>query len=212
MDATAELFHDDVHYVDGIAHIDEFELNMDMAEGWVGLPIIHSTKRVLGPRFESPPWSLLYLKHQQDGPFWRDRVRPLSDITIPSFLIGGLLDGYRDNVTDMLMQSGADKAIVGPWNHTFPNDASRVRGSNGATRRCAGSIIGSKGRDNGTEKDPRLVIYMQHWHPPDPALQSVPGEWRREDAGPRRKRRHFVIPAGRITRWQVPRRPRLRIN
>jgi len=23
-----------VHYVDGIAHIDEFELNMDMAEEW----------------------------------------------------------------------------------------------------------------------------------------------------------------------------------
>ena len=33
VDATAELFHDDVHYVDGIAHVDEFELNMDMAEG-----------------------------------------------------------------------------------------------------------------------------------------------------------------------------------
>ena len=27
VDATAELFHDDVHYMDGMAHIDEFELN-----------------------------------------------------------------------------------------------------------------------------------------------------------------------------------------
>ncbi len=25
---------------------------------------------------------------------------------------------------------------------------------------------------------------MQHWHPPDPKLASVPGEWRREDAWP----------------------------
>src|SRR5947209_1410416 len=33
VDATAELFHDDVHYIDGIVHIDEFELNMDMAQG-----------------------------------------------------------------------------------------------------------------------------------------------------------------------------------
>jgi hypothetical protein len=32
--------------------------------------------------------------------------------------------------------------------------------------------------------DPRLVIYMQHWHPPDPNLQTVPGEWRREDMWP----------------------------
>ena len=41
-----------------------------------------------------------------------------------------------------------------------------------------------KGRDTGVEHDPRLVIYMQHWHPPDPNLESVPGEWRREDVWP----------------------------
>jgi len=64
------------------------------------------------------------LRHQRDGPFWRDRVQPLSEITTPSFLIGGLQDGYRDNVPDMLMKSEAPiKAIVGPWNHSFPNDA-----------------------------------------------------------------------------------------
>ena len=48
MHATAELFHDDVHYVDGIAHVDEFELNMDMAEGWVGAPDYSLDEKVLG--------------------------------------------------------------------------------------------------------------------------------------------------------------------
>ena len=76
VDATAELFHDDVHYMDGMAHIDEFELNMDMAEGWTGAPDYTLDEKVLGPRFDAPPWSLLYLKHQHDGPFWSDRVRP----------------------------------------------------------------------------------------------------------------------------------------
>jgi hypothetical protein len=47
-DATAELFHDDVHYVDGIAHIDEFELNMDMAEGWTGAPDYTLMKKFWG--------------------------------------------------------------------------------------------------------------------------------------------------------------------
>ena len=46
-------------------------------------------------------------------------MRPLKEITIPSFLIGGLLDGYRDNVTDMLMQgerSGeGDRGAVEPY-------------------------------------------------------------------------------------------------
>jgi len=183
--ATAELFHDDVHYIDGMAHVDEFELNMDMAEGWIGAPDYSLDEKVLGPRFDSAPWSLLYLRHQHDGPFWRDRVRPLSEITIPSFLIGGLQDGYRDNVTDMLMKSKAPiKAIVGPWNHSFPNDADfgpRVEWRDQAVRWFDYWL---KGRDTGVKNDPRLVFFMQHWHPPDPNLQSVPGEWRREDVWP----------------------------
>src|SRR5204862_4929464 len=56
VDATAELFHDDVHYIDGIVHIDEFELNMDMAQGWTGAPDYTLDEKILGPRFETPPW------------------------------------------------------------------------------------------------------------------------------------------------------------
>ncbi|HVI08731.1 MAG TPA: CocE/NonD family hydrolase, partial [Candidatus Binatia bacterium] len=102
-----------------------------------------------------------------------------------SFLIGGLLDGYRDNVPDMLMQSsGPVKAIVGPWNHTYPNDAApgpQIEWRNEAVRWFDHWL---KGRDTGVEGDPRLVIYMQHWHPPDPNLENVPGDWRREDTWP----------------------------
>ena len=183
--ATSELFHDDVHYIDGMAHVDEFELNMDMAQGWVGAPDYPLDEKTLGPRFNSPPWSLLYLRHQHDGPFWRDRVRPLSEITMPTFLIGGLQDGYRDNVTDMLMKSKAPiKAIVGPWSHSFPNDADfgpRVEWRDQAVRWFDYWL---KGRDTGVMNDPRLVVYMQHWHPPDPNLETVPGEWRRADGWP----------------------------
>lgn len=194
VDATAELFHDDVHYVDGMAHIDEFELNMDMAEGWVGAPDYSLDERVLGPRFDSPPWSLLYLKRQHDGPFWRERVRPLREITTPSFLIGGLLDGYRDNVPDMLLQSKAPlKAIVGPWNHTFPNDAvpgPQIEWRDQAVRWFDYWL---KGQDTGVLQDPRLIIYVQHWHPPDPNLQTVPGEWRREDVWPPKDVRNTTL-------------------
>jgi uncharacterized protein len=183
--ATAELFHDDVHYVDGMAHIDEFELNMDMAEGWVGAPDYSLAEKVLGPRFDSPPWSLLYLKHQHDGPFWRDRVRPLNEITIPTFLIGGMQDGYRDNVTDMLMKSKAPiKAMVGPWNHSFPNEPDFGPKLEWRDQAVRWFDYWLKGRDTGVREDPRLVIFVQHWHSPDPTLQEVPGEWRREDSWP----------------------------
>jgi predicted acyl esterase len=185
MHATAELFHDDVHYMDGMAHVDEFELNMDMAEGETAPPDYTLDEKKLSLRFDTPPWSLTYLKHQHDGAFWRSPVHPLSEIKIPSFLIGGMLDGYRDNVPDMLMKSKAPiKAIVGPWNHSFPNDAvpgPTIDWQYEATRWWDYWL---KGRDTGVLQDPRLVIYMQHWHPPDPNLENVPGEWRREDRWP----------------------------
>jgi len=93
----------------------------------------------------------------------------------------------RDSVTDMLQQTRAPlKAIMGPWNHTFPNDAvpgPKIEWRDQAVRWWDYWL---KGRDNGVLRDPKLVIYMQHWHRPDPNLENVPGEWRREDVWPPR--------------------------
>lgn len=184
-DATAELFHDDIHFIDGIAHIDEFELNMDMAPGMTGAPDYTLDEKILGPRFDAAPWSLLYLKNQHDGRFWRSPVRPYSEITTPCFLIGGLQDGYRDSIPDMLEQTKAPiRALVGPWNHTFPHDAAfgpRIEWREDAVRWWDYWL---KGRDTGVLEDPRLTIYMQHWHAPNPNLEEVPGEWRQEDRWP----------------------------
>ena len=194
VDATAELFHDDVHYIDGMAHVDEFELNMDMAPGITGAPDYTLDEKILGPRFDALPWSLLYFKHQHDGPFWRSPVRSYGEIRIPCFLIGGLLDGYRDSVTDMLEQTPAPlKAIVGPWNHDFPHEAvpgPQIEWRDDAVRWWDYWL---KGRDTGVLNDPKLVIYMQHWHPPNPKLENVPGEWRREDSWPPRQVQDIVL-------------------
>ncbi len=194
VDATAELYHDDIHYIDGMAHIDEWELNMDMAPGMTGAPDYTLDEKVLGARFDAPPWTLLCLKHQHDGPFWRSPVRPYSEIKVPSFLIGGLQDGYRDNIPDMLMQTKAPiKALVGPWNHTYPHNADfgpLIEWREEAVRWWDYWL---KGRDTGVLQDPRLVIYVQHWHPPDVSLKSIPGEWRREDVWPPREAKNTTL-------------------
>ena len=185
VDATAELFHDDVHYMDGMAHVDEFEVGMDMDQGETGAPDYTLDEKVLGPRFDSPPWSLLYFQHQRDGSFWRSPVRPLSEIQIPCFLIGGLQDGYRDSIPAMLEQTKAPlKAIIGPWNHSFPDDADFGPHINWRHEAVRWWDYWLKGRDTGVLHDPRLVIFMQHWHPPDPSLEAVPGDWRIENAWP----------------------------
>jgi uncharacterized protein len=183
--ATDELFHDDIHYIDGMLHIDEFELNMDMVPGMTGAPDYTLDENVLGPRFNAPPWSLLYLKHQHDGPFWRRPVRPLSEIKVPSFLIGGMMDGYRDSIPAMLEQTKAPiKAIVGPWNHSYPSDGDFSPQFEWHEEAVRWWDYWLKGRDTGVLQDPKLVIYMRHWYPPDMTLETIPGEWRREDAWP----------------------------
>ncbi len=112
-------------------------------------------------------------------------MRPLSEIKVPCFLIGGMLDGYRDSIPAMLEQTKAPiRAIVGPWNHTFPNDASpgpQVEWRDQAVRWWDYWL---KGQDTGVLQDPKLVIYMRHWFPPDPSLETVPGEWRGEPSWP----------------------------
>jgi uncharacterized protein len=183
--ATDQLFHDDVHYVDGMMHIDEFELNMDMAEGFAVSPEYALDDYVLNQRFETPPWSLLYMKHQRDGEFWHSPVRPQSYIKIPCFLIGGFADGYRDSIPHMLENVRAPvRALIGPWNHSFPNNADfgpRVEWRDQAVRWWDYWL---KGRDTGVLSDPKLIVFMRRWYPPDPNLDGVPGEWRIESGWP----------------------------
>jgi uncharacterized protein len=192
--ATEELFHDDIHYIDGLMHVDEFELNMDMAPGMTGAPDYTLDEKVLGPHFEAAPWSLEYFKHQRDGSFWRSPVRPLGEIKVPCFLIGGLADGYRDSIPRMLQQVKAPvRALIGPWNHSFPNDADfgpRIEWREDAVRWWDYWL---KGRDTGVLQDPKLVIFMRHWFPPDPNLDTVPGEWRTESSWPPRDLKTSVL-------------------
>jgi uncharacterized protein len=187
IDATEALFHDDVHYIDGLMHFDEFELNMDLAPSMTGAPDYTLDEKILGPRFESAPWSLMYFKHQRDGEFWHAPVRPLNEIKIPCFLIGGLLDGYRDSIPRMFEQVKAPlKAIIGPWNHTFPNEAEpgpQIEWRDQAVRWWDYWL---KSRNTGIMEEPPLSIYMQDWHAPDPRLKNVPGKWRGEIGWPPR--------------------------
>jgi uncharacterized protein len=195
VDATDELFHDDVHYIDGMMHIDEFELNMDMAPGITGAPDYTLDEKVLGPRFDTAPWSLLYMKHQHDGPFWRSPVRPQSEIRVPCFLIGGFADGYRDSIPNMLenVVKAPVKAWIGPWNHSFPNDADfgpRVEWRDQAVRWWDYWL---KGRDTGVLQDPKLIVFMREWHPPDPNLDIVPGEWLVESGWPVSEAKNAIL-------------------
>ena len=187
MCATEDLFHDDIHYIDGLMHVDEFELGMDLQLGLTRAPDFPTDEKSLAARFDAKPWFDLYLHHQRDGAFWKRAsvAKDYAGYTVPTFLIGGFLDGYRDNIPRFFENVKAPlKAILGPWNHSFPDDADPGPSIEWRDEAVRWFDYWLKGEKNGILQEPRVEVYMRHWYPPDPNLREIPGEWRAEKTWP----------------------------
>jgi uncharacterized protein len=184
VDASDDLFQLDIHYIDGIWHLDEYEVGIDLWNAVSPAPEFPLDEETLRNRFDAEPWVPAWLGHQRDGPFWRrGSLAPDYDrLRIPAMLVGGFLDGYRDSVPRMLARVPAPtRAIVGPWNHAWPHDATpgpEIEWRREAVRWWDRWL---KGEDSGLLEEPRLAVYLRSWHPPDPSLQVVPGTWRWEN-------------------------------
>ena len=187
VDASDDLFHDDVHYIDGLLHIDEYVVMIDHLNALPPTPGFPVDSPAFARRFDSEPWLMTWLARQQDGPYWRRAsLRPdYGRLTVPAFLIGGWYDGYRDSVPRMLAAAPAPvKIMIGPWNHTFPHNAvpgPAIEWRADAVRWWDHWL---KGADNGIMSEPPVTVYVRHWHPPDPDLAEIPGRWRAEAAFP----------------------------
>ena len=199
--STDDLYKDDVHYIDGALHIDLYALEIDCDNGMPASPDYIIDDAYFESRFETYPWILTYLKHQRDDDFWRSHsLRWNYDaIQVPVFMIGGLLDGYRDFVPRMLENSKVPmKALIGPWNHAWPDDG--VPGPNFEWRHEAIRWWDHwlKDRDTGIMTEKRLALFIRDGHPPDAQLQTTPGQWRYEDWPIRRTkwRRFYPSSAG----------------
>ncbi len=178
--ATDDLYHDDIHYIDGALHVDEWAFWFDHSKGIPRSPDYPIDEAYYRERFESYPGLLTYLKQQKDGEFWSlNSLRgQYGKIQVPCYLVGGLLDGYRDSIPRMLEEMKAPvKAEVGPWNHAWPDDG--VPGPNYEWRHEAVRWWDQwlKGKETGVRTDPRLVIYLRDGHEPDAGLSMTPGRW-----------------------------------
>jgi predicted acyl esterase len=187
VDASDDLFHDDVHYIDGLLHLDEYALMIDHLNALPPAPGYPLDPAVLASRFDREPWLVTWLAQQRDGPYWRRAsLRPgYQRLTVPAFLIGGWYDGYRDSVPRMLAAVPAPvKVLIGPWNHTFPHNAVPGPAIEWRAEAVRWWDHWLKGASNGIMTEPPVTVYVRHWHPPDPALAEVPGHWRTENAFP----------------------------
>ena len=178
--ATDDLYHDDIHYIDGAFHVDEWAFWFDHSKAIPRSPDYPIDEAYYRERFEAYPGLLTYLKQQRDGEFWsRNSLRGQYDrIQVPCYLIGGLLDGYRDSIPRMLENMKVPfKAEIGPWNHAWPDDG--TPGPNYEWRQEAVRWWDQwlKGRETGVRGDPRLVIFLRAGHEPDAGQTLTPGRW-----------------------------------
>jgi putative CocE/NonD family hydrolase len=197
IDATEDLYQDDVHYMDGIMHVDSWEMSMDLDNARPGAPEYRIDDDNFRDRFDTEPWTLSHKRQQRDGPYWdrasvRDRY---DDIRIPTFHIGGWYDGYRDSVARMLqhVKNAPVKAIVGAWHHTWPNQPYPGPGMEWRHEAIRWFDQFLKGEDTGILDEPRFAVFVRDWHPPGPRLDDAPGRWRYEDGWPIARIRDRVL-------------------
>jgi len=185
--ATEDLYQEDVHYMDGIIHIDSWMMSNDLSNAMPGAPEFRLDEDWLRNRFELEPSIFTYMREQRDGPFWdRASARDKYDqIQIPGYYIGGWYDGYRDSPPRMLENVKAPvKAMIGPWDHYFPHNAwpaPQIEWRREAVRWFDQWL---KDIDTGILDEPRFAVYVRDWHPPGPGVDEISGYWRWEEGWP----------------------------
>ena len=187
VDATEDLYQDDVHFMDGIMHVDSWEMSQELENSRPGAPDYVIDDDNFRNRFDTEPWMLTYKKQQRDGPFWdRASARDKYDrIKIPAFYIGGWYDGYRDSLPRMLANAGAPvKAMIGAWSHAWPHKPYPNPGMEWRHEAVRWFDQFLKGKDTGILDEPRFAVYVRTWHPPGPYLAYAPGDWRWEEGWP----------------------------
>jgi predicted acyl esterase len=178
-----DLFHDDVHYIDGALHLDQYALEIDHENGLPRPPGYPLDAAYFADRFDREPWLFTYLRHPQDGDFWRresPRFRP--GLEVPVMIIGGLLDGYRDSVARVLESAkGPVRAAIGPWGHDWPDNGTPGPNYEWRLEAVRWWDCWLKGKETGILEGPRLLLFVRAGSPPDPHLAQTPGEWRQVD-------------------------------
>lgn len=190
--ASDDRYNDDVHYMQGCLLHDNFAWSSAMF-AFVSQP---PDPAIVGDRWRDM-WlerlrhykypARLWYGHQRRDAYWRQgsACENYDAIECAVFAIGGWEDGYSNAVARLVEHLKAPcLGLVGPWGHAFPHNA------------LPGPAIGYlqealrfwdhwlKGRDTGIMEEPKLRVWMNHSHAPDPCALERPGRWIGEPAWP----------------------------
>ena len=193
VDFTDDRYTDDCHYRGGL-------LRMYYDLGWYGTRMIAWNAMPTDPIAASgaaredverrvaqyQPYLLAWLRHQVDGPYWRQgSVADLADrITCPAFLIGGWRDGYPNPPLRLFERlPGHRRLLIGPWDHRYPDAAIPGPRIDHLAEVVRWLDHWCRGVDNGITAEPPVVVYVQEGTRSPDGLET-PGHWRAETSWP----------------------------
>ena len=194
VDFTDDRYTDDCHYRGGL-----LRMYYDLA--WYGSRMIAWNAMPPDPASadaaadlvwqqhitENEPYFLAWLRHQVDGPYWRQgSVAAIADrIVCPAFLIGGWRDGYPNPPIRLFQRlTGPRKLLIGPWDHRYPDVAIPGPRIDHLAEVVRWLDHWCRGIDDGVMAEPAIVVYMQEAGSPEPGRLDTPGTWRAEPSWP----------------------------
>ena len=208
--ATDDRYLDDVHYRGGCVTVSELSQYAVSQVAMNAMPP-DATFRGASWRDEwlarleaTPPWLFAWLRHQTDGPYWRQgSLAPDYDaIEAAIFNIGGWNDSYVDPAFRMQARCAApSRTIVGNWLHSWPHDAQPGPNLDELHEIDRFFDRHLRGNDNGWDTEPPVVWFEREFAPARAVSRQWPGRWRAAVAYPHPA---TVVRAWRFAEGDVP--------
>jgi putative CocE/NonD family hydrolase len=191
--ATDDRYLDDVHYRGGCVTVSELS---QYAVSQVAMNAMPPDAAFRGAAWReewrqrldaTPPWLFAWLRHQTDGPYWRQgSLAPDYDaIGVPIFNIGGWHDSYVDPAFRMQARCRAPShTLVGNWVHSWPHSAYPAPNIDELHEIARFFDRHLNGAENGWDEEAAVVWYEHEFTAPVAFPASLPGRWRATSAYP----------------------------
>jgi putative CocE/NonD family hydrolase len=191
--ATDDRYLDDVHYRGGCVTVSELS---QYAVSQVAMNAMPPEAAFRGASWRgewlarldaTPPWLFAWLRHQTDGPYWRQgSLAPdYAAIEAAIFNIGGWQDSYVDPAFRMQARCPApSRTLVGNWVHSWPHDAAPGPNLDELHEIARFFDRHLRGADNGWDAEPPVVWFEREYAPSVAFPGAFPGRWRAATAYP----------------------------
>jgi predicted acyl esterase len=207
--ATDDRYTDDVHYLGGA--LKWLDL-LDYCHYMTPLNTLPPVPAVFGDGWRDEwlaridahePWLFTWLEHQSRDDYWQHgSLRPdYARIQIPTMLIAGWADGYRNNslrTAAALREAGVPhRVLFGPWAHAGTESSRPGPRIDSVAEMARWWDRWLRGRDDGAGgcavPGATIEYFARRSTRPEPDLADVAGEWRAE-----------VWPSPRVTEQVLP--------